>query len=224
MELLQQSDLSMSFLCWNPNAIGLDILRVDYFRDGDLYWIPMKRHDCDSSRSYYYGFPYFNAEGNFPVDSNRIRFRVSFEEAMEKFKFRLMDCLRGRQLWAAASDRQFTEVEFVVAGESFQAIVAARCPLFQWVVREKYTRHGKYTRYSIAIPLYSSNCYFSFTPGVFKSQLTLSSYCSLSKSTESQLYRKYASWHWRGLSSPLMRKNRCQCICNCSNYECLFIH
>ena len=146
MEVSLKSDLSMSFYCWNPNAIGLDILRVDYNRDGDEYWQPTKKHVCDPSKSYSYGFPYFDAEDNFPAKS-RIQFRVSFMEATKKVKFRLMDRLRGSQLWAAATDRQFTDVEFVVAGQSFhahQAIVAARCPPFQRMVREKHTRHSKY--------------------------------------------------------------------------------
>ena len=133
MEILLKSDLSMRFFCWNPNAIGLDILRVEYIRDGYMYWQPMKKHGCDSSKSYSYGFPYFEAYGDFPVES-KIQFRVSFKEATEKYKFRLMNRLRGNQLWAAATDRQFAN----------QAIVAARCPLFQWVVRENYTRHSKY--------------------------------------------------------------------------------
>ena len=50
-------------------------------------------------------------------------------------------------LCAAATDRQFTDVELVVAGKSFhahQAIVAARCPLFQWGVREEFIRYGNY--------------------------------------------------------------------------------
>ena len=146
MEVSLQSDGSMRFFCWNPNAIGLDIIRVDYNREGKLYWKPMKKNDCDSSKSFSFGLPYFSPEGPFPVKS-KIQFRVSFKEATDKFKFRLMDRLRGSQLWTAATDRQFTDVEFVVAGKSFhahQAIVAARCPLFQWVVRENYARHGKY--------------------------------------------------------------------------------
>lgn len=146
MEVLVESDLRMSFYCWNPNAIGLDILRVDYNRDGDTIWKPMRKHDCDWSKSHTYGFPYFKAEGSFSAKS-RIHFRVSFKEATEKYKFRLMDRLRGSQLWAAATDRQFTDVEFVVDGKSFhahQAIVAARCPIFQWVVRKEFTRCGKY--------------------------------------------------------------------------------
>ena len=98
MEVLLPSDLSMSFFCWNPNAIGLDILRVYYLLDGDGedYWNAMKRHDCDLSEYYTYGFRYFNAEGTFPAKS-RIH----------------------------------------------------------------------------SIPLYSSNCYSSFTPGVFEPQLTV---------------------------------------------------
>ena len=56
-----------------------------------------------------------------------------------------MDRLRGSQLWAAATDRQFTDVVFIVAGESFhvhQAIFAARCP--ELVISEKNNQLKKY--------------------------------------------------------------------------------
>ena len=77
-----------------------------------------------------------------------------------------MDRLRGNQLWAAATNRQFTDVEFLVAGESFhahQAIVAARCPLFEWAVRENY---GKYEVIGCDPSAFEQMLFFIYTGGL----------------------------------------------------------
>ena len=73
--------------------------------------------------------PYFNTKSLTWTDGVVIEFRVSFAEANDQYKFRLMDRLHAGELWKAATNRRFTDVEFVVAGQSFPAhqfIVAAR--------------------------------------------------------------------------------------------------
>ena len=120
MEVLLRSDRLMRFYCWNPNAIGLNIDCVEYNRDGDKYWSAMDKNCGCDSLSYYnsYGFPYFDVKGEFLAE-RRINFRVSFKEVTENYTFCLVDRLRGSQLWTAATNRQFTDVEFIVAGKSF---------------------------------------------------------------------------------------------------------
>ena len=164
MEVVLGNDHSMSFFCWNPNAIGLNVLRVDYTRNRGVDWRQMKKHSCEPPKPTY-GFPYFSAEDDSPANC-RIGFRVSFKETTEKYKFRLIDHLRGSQLWAAATDRQFTDVEFVVAGKSFhahQAIVAARCPLFEWVLPEKVTQYGTYEIVDCDPSAFEQLLFFAYT-------------------------------------------------------------
>ena len=87
MEVLLRSDLSMSFFCWNPKAIGLDILCVHYVRDGHVCWKLMSRHN-GPSESYSYGFPYLNAEGDFHADS-RLQLSASSKMPCNNFLYRL---------------------------------------------------------------------------------------------------------------------------------------
>ena len=70
--------------------------------------------------------------GSFALKS-RIDFRLMLKESTENYSFCLVDRLHGDQLWSAATDRRFTDVEFAVDDKSFhahRAILAARSPHF----------------------------------------------------------------------------------------------
>ena len=138
LEVILRDKMSLLLYCWNPNSIGLEVLRVEYLIDNGSTWDPMDRCECCSAcddekpPTGLDGFPHFNAKAAFPAGC-RIDFRVSFTETDDSFTFTLMDRLRGPQLWQAAKSGQFTDMEFVVGSKSMMAhkvVLGARSPYF----------------------------------------------------------------------------------------------
>lgn len=77
----------------------------------------------------------FTSECNFVLDDKRIviTFAVHVVGILTHYIFQLSDVLFSDQLWAAAQNRQWTDIEFAVKSHTFsahQAILAARSPIF----------------------------------------------------------------------------------------------
>ena len=118
----------------------MEVVDVEYSTD-QLSWSVSFKHR--SSR-----LSFFDASGDFPINS-RFYFKIVLKELHDKYPFRLVDRLHGQQLWSAATNRQFTDVEFVVGGRSFhahRAIVAARSPYFA----RMFNPDEKLAKYEIA--------------------------------------------------------------------------
>ena len=126
---------SIQLYSFNAAANGLDVGVVWYSTD-QVVWELMDKLELppfgatsDFARSPV-GFPTFGVEEHFKKKS-RIHFRIQFKELQKIYCFCLVDWQHGQQLWSAATNRQFTDVEFVVCGKSFHAhrsVVAARSP------------------------------------------------------------------------------------------------
>ena len=64
---------------------------------------------------------------------NDITFHVKLSSSFVDFSYQLVDTTWAQQLWAAAQNKQLTDVEFVVGGKSFAAhrfIISYRSPVF----------------------------------------------------------------------------------------------
>ena len=123
----------MQFYAWNPRGSGLEVVDVEYSTDQLSTWNVLRKRELSSSigsstRSPF-GFPRFSVEGNFGLKS-RIDFRILLKEPHQNYSFCLVDRLHGDQLWSAATNRQFTDVEFVVGGTSYQQESARSLPKY----------------------------------------------------------------------------------------------
>ena len=123
---------SVQLFPWSPGSYGLKVVDVEYKAD-QLTWKAMGKI-CTASLAQARFKDSFTliVKGHFPLKS-RIDFRLVLEQLNQDYSFCLVDRLRGDQLWSAAANRQFTDVEFVVGGRLFpahRAIAAARSPYF----------------------------------------------------------------------------------------------
>ena len=109
---------------------------IQYSTSWGRTWKAMDQRNLEQVDAFFarspFGFPHFAACGDFPL-KRYIYFRIMLKELNENYSFCLIDQLHGQELWSAATKRQFTDIEFLVDGETYpahQAIVAARSPYF----------------------------------------------------------------------------------------------
>ena len=124
---------SIKLFTWNPSENGLEVVDVEYSKD-QSDWRMLRKRELSSSAgsSKRSQCTHFSVKGSFALKS-RIDFRLMLKESTENYSFCLVDRLHGDQLWSAATDRRFTDVEFAVDDKSFyahRAILAARSPHF----------------------------------------------------------------------------------------------
>ena len=126
----------MELRAWNPSENGLEVVGVEVSLDIDRdYWEPMRKRELPQKK--FVRFVLEEKDRTSCMDviemDSPIYFRILLKELSENYSFRLVDRLHGDQLWNAATNRQFTDVEFVVGGTSYHAhrvIVAARSAHF----------------------------------------------------------------------------------------------
>ena len=139
-------------LCvWNSSGYGLEVDNVELFESSGNK-LPIQKVEPpnyeNSSACSLFGFPRFCAGRSFP-SKTLLNFKIVLKELHENYPFCLVDRLHGEQLWSAATNRQLTDVEFVVGGRSFhahRAIVAARSPHFA----KMFGTDEKLAKYEIA--------------------------------------------------------------------------
>ena len=93
----------------------------------------MEKAESPNSEDSLFGFPRFFAETKF-LSETRLKFRIVLKELHENYPFCLVDRLHGDQLWGAATNRQFTDVEIVSRSPGHTC--SQKCALCQNV------RHG----------------------------------------------------------------------------------
>ena len=115
---------------------------------------------------------YFRMHDNF---KGRIYFRIMLKESNQDYTFWLIDQLHGQQLWSAAVNGQFADIQFLVGERTFyahQVIVAARSSHFAKVFKPdkkidlRKFKIGNCTPCNFEQLLYfkpsSIDCFFSF--------------------------------------------------------------
>ena len=103
-----------------------------------------------------------------PVDrETSITFEVFFEDIIAHYLHKLTDSLFAEQLWKAAQNKQWTDIEFVISSHLFtahRAILAARSPVFATQLQEDHVR----IKVECTNPVvFESFLYFIYT-GVFQ--------------------------------------------------------
>ena len=173
LEAILRDKMSLTLYCWNPNSVGLKVLRaeVEYFDGDGTMWYPMDRCEscsaCDDKKlsTRLGSFPHFNIEGDFP-DGCLINLRVVFTETDDSFTFSLMDRLRGPQLWQAAKSAQFTDMEFVIGSRSLMAhkvIVGGRSPYFARKLHSDKHALDKFSVRDFDFIIFEQLLYFMYT-------------------------------------------------------------
>ena len=109
---------------------------VDCFINTSVQSVSLKRDErssIDFRSSYQFANSFLNLNlENHSQQPVRLTFYVQVGSFTKDFNHQFFDSLMTDQLWAAARDRLFTDVEFLVAGEviaAHRAIVTARCPV-----------------------------------------------------------------------------------------------
>lgn len=175
MTVFSESCTSLRLFGWNPYSIGLKITDVKYRMGDDSKWRPMHQRMQGNfngkCRAILDSFANFTASGIFR-SSIPIHFCVDLGERVADFSFRLLDSLYADQLWSAADSKQFTDVEFVVAGKSFaahQAIVAARSTYFSQLFLKDKRQHQQCVIQDVNPDEFEQLLYFMYT-GTLKMQ------------------------------------------------------
>ena len=162
---------SIQLYSFNAAANGLELVAVRYSTD-QVIWKRMCKLQLPSVARSPVCFPTFVAEGHLQM-KNRIYFRIFLKELVDDYCFCLVDWQHGQQLWSAATNRQFTDVEFVVGGKSFHAHRASLQPEVRTLPKcSARLRHWQNTRSPIAILVHSSSCCSSCTRAVFRNRRT----------------------------------------------------
>ena len=123
--IINRKPESIQLFPWNSRGSGLEVVDVECSTDRRTWQLMLKRQLSNFT-------PFFSVGGTVPLNS-RVDFKILLRELDQNYSFCLVDRLHGQQLWSAATNRQFTDVEFVVGGKSFhdhRAILAARSPYF----------------------------------------------------------------------------------------------
>ena len=121
----------LEFYSVNAATNGMNIVDVKYSKD-HISWLTADKCNLppfdDSSAHSSLDSAYFRMHDNF---KGRIYFRIMLKESNQDYTFWLMDQLHGQQLWSAAVNGQFADVQFLVGERTFhvhQVVAAARSP------------------------------------------------------------------------------------------------
>lgn len=115
------------FISRNRPSAGFNIIDIYFTTLKSATRIPMSTVNQNSVQVYYYEM----VDWKTPVTCT---FWVSVVETVDTYRYQLIDELMADQLWQAAKEKVFTDVEFLVADRVFNAhkvIVATRSPVFQ---------------------------------------------------------------------------------------------
>ena len=124
------------FVARSRYHVGFEIVDVFFTTHQAATRLPMLSASIEGSTRV---FSYEMVEWKTPVTCT---FWVSVEETVDTYLYQLGDTMMAEQLWKAANDQLFTDVEFHVAGRIFsahKAIVANRSPVLQAMFRNDMT-------------------------------------------------------------------------------------
>ena len=149
------------FIYWSRGSPSFKIIDVHLSTLKSATRVPM----IAVSQNFLQVFHYELVDWKMPVTCT---FWVSVNETVDTYRYEIVDKLMGHQLWQAANDKVFTDVDFHVAGQVFsahKAVLAARSPVFQAMFQNDMveSRTNQATIQDIDAPVFESLLFFIYT-------------------------------------------------------------